>query len=133
MEKTGRKISVVVSLGSNSGDRHRSVKEAIRWLGEVLTDVHSSDIYETQPVGHVGNLYMNAVVAGNCCCEVASLEKMCKDYEVAHGRDEVARSHNLVPIDLDIVMAGGRVLRERDFRCSFFRKGYLEVMAFDTV
>lgn len=58
-------ISVVLSLGSNCGDRERSVGEAMTWLSGILGDYMESEIYETLPVGHSGANYMNAVVSGS--------------------------------------------------------------------
>lgn len=118
---------VVLSLGSNHGDRLGAVERAIDWLSELLTEFNASQIYETEPVGHSGTNYMNAVVKGVYDGSVEDLEKLCKEYEIAHGRDPESRKLNLVPVDIDIVIADGVVLRPRDFRCSFFKKGYVAI------
>lgn len=120
----GQRIKVVLSLGSNSGDRLKAVNEASVWLKGILLDFQCSAVYETPPLGHSGADYMNAVCAGLYCGDVAELERECKEYERRNGRDEVARAMNLVPIDVDIVISDGEILRPKDYRSKFFQIGY---------
>lgn len=122
-------VLVFLGVGSNCGQKECAVREAIAWLGNILLDACSSDVYETLPVGHAGDNYMNAVVAGYSKETVEQLNSRCKAYELAHGRDDEARRLNRVPIDIDIVVAGGNVLRKRDFSNCFFRKGYDEILS----
>ncbi|MFG6428015.1 2-amino-4-hydroxy-6-hydroxymethyldihydropteridine diphosphokinase [Lepagella muris] len=120
-------ISVVLSLGSNCGDRERSVGEAMTWLSGILGDYMESEIYETLPVGHSGANYMNAVVSGSYPGSLSDLEMACKEYERSCGRDEESRREKRVPVDVDIVMADGEILRSRDYACSFFQQGYRQL------
>ena len=120
-------LNVVLSLGSNCGDRESAVAEAAGWLSRMLDGFSCSDIYETRAIGHDGPDYMNAVVIGSTKLTLAELEASCKAYELSHGRDEQSRREKRVPVDIDIVMANSDVLRPRDFSCGFFRKGYLSL------
>lgn len=117
-------IEVVLSFGSNCGDRVVAVAAAMEWISTVLTGFSASDIYETLPVGHSGGNYMNAVASGTFHGKLSELERLCKDYELAHGRDAESRLRKLVPIDIDIVIASGVVIRPRDYTCTFFRQGF---------
>ena len=119
---------VVLSIGSNCGDRRQAVASAIEWLSGQLTGFLASDIYETPPVGHQGSDYMNDVVAGEIDIPVAALERNCKRYEVECGRDLVARLRGMVPIDLDIVLSGNNILRPEDFKREFFQIGYRSIL-----
>lgn len=114
----------VVSIGSNCGDRKESVAKAIDWLSGLLDEFKASQIYETPPVGHQGSDYMNAVVTGVSDMTPSLLERELKRYEVECGRDLYARIRNLVPIDLDIVIADGNVVRPEDYKRVFFQIGY---------
>lgn len=114
----------VFSIGSDFGDREETVREAIIWLRSILADCRCSDVYETPPVGHVGSNYVNAVVIGYSDRSIEELDRLCKEYEISHGRDNVARRNKIVPVDIDIVMANDEVLRPKDFKCNFFRIGY---------
>ena len=119
---------VVLSLGSNCGDRRKNVSEAMMWLEEhMLVESVCSEIYETRPVGHEGDNYLNAVMAGYCSCAIDELDTVCKEYEKGKGRDARSRKLNLVPVDIDVVIADGEILRQRDFKCSFFQKGYKKI------
>ena len=119
----------VFGLGSNCGDRVEQVSRAIAWLSGILSDMSVSDIYETPAYGHAGAPYMNAVVIGRYMGEdeYENLEQLCKEYERINGRDAEARKNNRVPIDIDIVMKGCRIIREADFSRSFFQKGYRQI------
>ena len=129
MKQKVQSLELVIGLGANCGDRRSGVAEAIEWLRKRLSAVRASRIYETPPYGHAGTPYMNAVVIG-IYTKIDSLddfERECKRYEIECGRDEFARSQNLVPIDIDIVMVGKEILRPADFNRSFFQIGYKQL------
>lgn len=118
---------VVVSIGSNFGDRKSMVGMAIDWLSKELSDFRSSRIYETPSEGHVGSNYMNAVCEGVTRMSRENLENLCKEYERCAGRDSECRAKGNVPIDLDIVIYDGEVVRPTDYRRSFFKIGFGEL------
>lgn len=129
MEQECQPLKVVIGLGANCGNRRKSVAKAIEWLRSMLSDTEASEIYETPPYGHAGAPYMNAVVIGihTRGDSLGDFECECKRYEIEYGRDELARSRNLVPIDIDIVMVGDEILRPADFSRSFFQIGYKQL------
>lgn len=150
MEQELHPLEIVIGLGANCGDRRKSVAEAIKWLKSMLRDAKASEIYETPAYGHAGSPYMNAVVIGtyptsdsfgDSKCALGHSEYLrnqfensleyfegeCKRYEIEHGRDDLSRKLNHVPIDIDIVMAGEKVLRQADFSRSFFQIGYQQL------
>lgn len=120
-------VSLVLSVGSNTGDRRNSVTSAVEWLKKILIDFNCSDIYETPCVKMTGSHYMNCVVRGKFHGELSLLDNKIKDYEKAMGRDEISRSQNLVPIDIDIVIAEGEILREWDYNQKFFQQGFMKL------
>lgn len=113
---------VVLSVGSNDETRADRVRCAIEWLCGILTSAVASHIYPTMPVRGAKGSYVNAVVRG-FTMDLPTLETQLKQYEIANGRDASARAAGRVPIDIDVVIAGGHVLRPRDFGCDFFRIG----------
>lgn len=122
---------VILGIGSNCGDRHGAVAEAIVWLSSVLDGFRASSIYSTPPFGHSGPHYMNAVVCGRWKGDVigvaGSLQSLCKDYECVRGRDDASRRERRVPVDIDIVWSGGCVLRPGDWERDYFTKGFKEL------
>ena len=121
------KTVVVLSLGSNCGNRNAQVSKAMTWLSSLLADVSSSPVYETPEAYGRGDLYMNAVVKGETPIPIEALNRLFKDYEYAHGRDCASRRKGEVPIDIDIVIAGDDILRPRDFNQQFFQIGYRQL------
>ncbi|MBD5172621.1 MAG: 2-amino-4-hydroxy-6-hydroxymethyldihydropteridine diphosphokinase [Bacteroidales bacterium] len=118
-------ISVVVSLGSNFGLREESVSNAIDFLRSLKEDdFEVSHIYETPDIHGLSHPYMNAVAFFSTSIALKDLSIIFKDYEILHGRTPEMRLKGLVPIDIDIVIVDGNIIRPKDFRCDFFRIGY---------
>lgn len=120
--------TVVISIGSNYGDKESQVKKAIEWLKGFLQEFKVSDIYTTPCAMHQGQDYLNAVVTGKSGLDIELLNTELKDYERAAGRDDECRRKGRVPIDIDIVMSDGKILKEWDFRQQFFKKGYQQLL-----
>lgn len=123
------RIEYYLSLGSNCGDREQSIGRAVEWLGGILDDIRVSEIYETKACPDKHGLcpaptYFNAVVRGSLHdSDAASLSSRLKQYERDCGRDEHSRSLGLVPIDIDVVEAGGEVVRPGDKDKEHYRLG----------
>lgn len=120
-------VEVVLSVGSNCGDRHLLVKDGLAWLKNCLSQAVASSIYTTGDCHGGPRDYYNAVVKGSTSLRIYELEKLCKEYEINHGRSSEARTHGDVPIDIDIVIYDGNVVRPKDFRQQFFQIGYQEI------
>lgn len=116
---------VFLSVGSNC--RRDNVRIACEWLGRELRSAHISSIYDTPAVnGGCGN-YANAVIRGITDKDFHTLNECLKKFETSLGRSPELKSAGIVPVDIDIVIYDGDVVREWDFRQSFFRIGFLEL------
>ena len=111
-----------LSIGSNYGDRVAMILVALKKLRDVSTYFLASALYETAAIGG-GEPYMNCVVRIECGMDVASLNYLCKCIELEAGRDAEARIKGLVPVDVDIVIAGTEIIRPRDAETSYFVRG----------
>lgn len=120
-------ISVVVSVGSNCGDRLQSVTRAIDWLKTVLIQVKVSDIYETPCATGGSAPYMNAVLQGFYQGTGIDFEDLLKEKEREFGRTDKCREKGEVPVDIDLVICDGTVYKEWDFRQKFFKIGYSQL------
>lgn len=118
---------VVLSVGSNCGSEN--VRTACEWLGKILDKPELSGLYQTPAVNGGMRDYVNAVVSGQTDLTVDALNARLKEYELMCGRDENSRRSGIVPVDIDIVIVDGKVIREWDFRQSFFRIGYSELFS----
>ncbi len=97
-----------LGLGSNEGDRLvalETARAALPALGVEVT--RSSSAYETAPQGQVTDQpdYLNACLEVETGLDPESLLDVCKEIELAMGRDEGVR-HGPRPIDLDVLLLG---------------------------
>ena len=96
-------------------------------IHEMLDDVTSSAIYSTPSVSMGDDsTYCNAVVSARSELSEAELSHRFKELEAQFGRRRDGDRHR-VELDLDIVVAGDRVVRPRDFGRRYFRIGYQEL------
>lgn len=115
---------VVLSIGSNLNEGHMMVEKAIHFLESRLSDLQASEIYKTDSVNLSGAIYFNCVVEGLFKGTPEELQTECKKFETLSGRNEEYSKRGIVPIDIDIVIADGKILREWDYHQKFFQKGY---------
>lgn len=120
---------VYIGLGSNTPDATKQMSDAIDWLMTQFDEVASSDVYSTPPLSGIGPDYLNAVATGLTAMSNDQLNLLLKDYERQAGRTPQSKISGQVPIDLDIVVWDGTVMREKDFSYDFFQRGYRQVIA----
>lgn len=120
-------VEVVIGIGSNCGDRQKNVSEAIEWLKSRLMQIRCSEIYETPCAVKGDSTYMNAVVKGYYQGTGFELDDLLKEKEREMGRDARCREEGKVPIDMDIVIMDGEVVKPWDYRQKFFRLGYSQL------
>lgn len=120
-------VSVVISIGSNCGDRKSNVALALHWLKSVLIQTNSSEIYETPCALQSGIPYMNAVIEGFYQSTGIELEDLLKSKEHEMGRTPRSREVGEVPIDMDIVILNGNIEKAWDYRQKFFQIGYSQI------
>lgn len=120
---------VILSVGSNCGDRQSQVSAGTEWLKRILSDVSISTIYSTGDCHGGPRDYYNAVVKGKTSIDSNALDNLCKEYEVSHGRTPESRRVGDVPIDIDIVVYDNEIVRPNDFRRDFFQIGYRQIHA----
>lgn len=110
---------VYLSLGSNLGDRQKNIARAIAMLRDRGVRVtQESSLYETEPVGvRDGGWFLNAAIEAKTELTPAELMQMLLEIERELGRE---RNTPPVPglkesrtIDLDILLFGSEVVRER--------------------
>jgi len=101
-------IEVYLGLGSNLGDRERNIAQALELLGKRGRVVAVSPLYETDPVGLTGPLFLNAVCLYQTELGPEALLSFIKGIEARLGRKQGLSSR---PIDIDILIYGDLVLK----------------------
>ena len=115
---------IVLCLGSNSGKRGYTIATVIESLSHRLRNFRCSHVYETPAVGGASGPYLNAVAEGDTTHSLEEVVALAKQMETDNGRDAAARSAGLVPIDIDVVIYDGEIVRRRDFDQHFFQIGW---------
>lgn len=119
--------AVVLSIGSNSVDREAQMTNCIAWLRGIATPTKLSSVYNSPASNGKDPDYLNAVAEITSALTHPELTKLLKDYERQCGRTPQSKALGSIPIDIDIVMWNGEVLRPKDFAQYYFAKGWNEI------
>ena len=105
---------VVLGLGSNLGDSRRIILDAIKALEEVLTELRSASLYETEPMYVTDQArFINTAVTGFYSASPGELLSCIHDIESRFGRDRSReRRWGERYLDIDILLFGDLVLKE---------------------
>ncbi len=98
-----------LGLGSNVGEREAHLRAAIELLRERGVGVTAvSSTYETEPVGEVLDQadFLNAAIRIRTDLEPEELLDLCKEIELARGRQLDAPRHGPRPLDVDLLLLG---------------------------
>lgn len=119
---------IVICIGSNTENAEKMVRQAIKWLGMVFSDIESSSVYPTSAEADaMPGQYYNAVVRAQSVLTRPEIRKLLKRYELDNGRTSESKSAGIIPIDLDLVFDGNAVLRPEEITCHYFARGYAEL------
>jgi 2-amino-4-hydroxy-6-hydroxymethyldihydropteridine diphosphokinase len=100
-----------LGLGSNRGDRLVHLREAVAFLQGCGRELKRSSVYETTPLGMPGaGLFLNMVLALESRMEPLELLAKCREHESSRGRDLENSHYRDRAIDVDILLAGERVI-----------------------
>lgn len=109
-----------LSLGTNLGDKHRNIAEAIKLIGELVGDVvRRSVLYDTAPWGFSSaNRFVNAAVCVETRLSPRRLLETTQLIERRMGRTEKSAAgvyHDRL-IDIDILLYGRERIAEPDLK-----------------
>lgn len=121
--------SLVLSIGSNNPDRERQMKSAIEWLRKQFESVRISDVYEADAENGIDGPYLNAVMSANTTLPLDAAVNLTKQWETLCGRTPVSKIKGEIPIDIDIVIWNGEIIRQAEFGCPYFKKGYDKLLS----
>lgn len=125
---TPTETPVVIGIGSNAPDREHQVKQAITRLRDLLNNVTASEIYETLSVSPKDQSpFLNAVAGATTSLSRQALIEKLKQFEAEAGRLDA--EPGIVPLDLDLVIFNGQIVRDRDFEQPYFNIGYRQLLA----
>ena len=101
---------VYLGLGSNIGDRQDNLGRALNYLSQKLQVARVSSMYDTAPLGNVGQpRFLNLVCQVYTRLAPTALLVLAKGIESKLGR-AVSKSDAPRPIDIDILFYGDQVI-----------------------
>lgn len=105
-------VPVAIALGSNLGDRERTLKDAVAALREHLTSLRVSTFYDTEAVG-VGSQprFLNAAVMGRTALTARDLLDTLLNIERRFGRERPSPGAPRT-LDLDLILYGDLTINE---------------------
>lgn len=104
---------VVLSMGSNIGDREENINRAFGLLKDTkaISSTVISSFYETEPVGKFEQpWFLNVAVTGNTNLSLYNFIEICKSIEYAIGRKK-RKKWDAREIDIDILLFGDKIFK----------------------
>lgn len=116
LNKKVKKNKVILSLGSNMGDRIAFLNLAVNELFQqkVIENVYISSVYETEPYGVKDqNWFLNIALSAFSDLQPEELLSAVKSVEKLLGRQQRERWHER-EIDIDILFFGTEIVASHD-------------------
>ncbi|MDH4242054.1 MAG: 2-amino-4-hydroxy-6-hydroxymethyldihydropteridine diphosphokinase, partial [Phycisphaerae bacterium] len=105
-----------IGLGSNLGEREKSIQNAVKMLAEAesIEVVRVSEIIETAPLGQANQpKYLNAVAETTTTLSAEDFHKKLADVEESLGRKKKEKWASRI-IDLDLLLFGADIINHPD-------------------
>ena len=122
---------ILLSLGSNlepEAEARRVLESACAELSALLTEAVASSLYATPAEGlHAHGTYVNCVMRARTAFDEAALETAFKQMEARYGRTPADKLTGRVPLDVDLVQWGERIVRPKNWQMNFMRRGLEEL------
>lgn len=117
----------VICVGSNIDRKCEIVAGIIGELGGILNDFENSDLYVSDDDSGLGLPYANAVCCGYFDGTLPELTRLAARREKDFGRTARSKPSGVMPLDIDIVVFGDKILNDTQFNKSYFLKGYKQL------
>ena len=126
-KETGQHKEAVLLLGSNAGESRAVIEAAMRAVTERMGAAVFSEVYESEDATGRGPAYLNVVARVETAMDADSLRDESKELERRAGRKAGDKAAGRVPLDVDVVIYDGAVLRPADFAAAHFRRGFAQL------
>ncbi len=100
-----------ISIGSNI-DKEVNVTSSLRALERAFGRLQISSIYETEPVGFVGDSFYNLVVRFESELSAKEVAKQLRQIELEHGRTRESQKFSARTLDLDLILYGDQIISD---------------------
>ena len=100
-----------ISVGSNI-EKERNIPSSLKALAKAFGDIAISSIYETEPVGFVGDSFYNLVVRFESTLSAKEVAKQLRQIELDHGRTRESQKFSARTLDLDLILYGDQIISD---------------------
>lgn len=100
-----------ISIGSNI-DKEIQIPSSLKALQALFGELVVSSIYESAPVGFVGDSFHNLVVQFSSALSAKDVAKQLKQIELDHGRSRESQKFSARTLDLDLILYGDQIISE---------------------
>ncbi len=108
---------VFISLGSNLGDRKKTLERSLERLGSVFNLKAVSSLFESEPWGYrEQDNFLNAVIEIETTVVPRKLLSLLKGVERDFGRDNTGLRWGPRTLDLDILLYNSDIIDEEDLK-----------------
>ncbi|MDO4320164.1 MAG: 2-amino-4-hydroxy-6-hydroxymethyldihydropteridine diphosphokinase [Bacteroidales bacterium] len=114
----------VICLGSNTPDASLRIALALDGLRRSADVLQTSDAYVNDDDTGRGAPYTNLVAECDTTCTLEDMCDIITRLETEGGRTADSKATAVMPIDIDIVIWDGDILRPYDYTRPYFTRGY---------
>lgn len=109
----------IACIGSNDPDCANLIEKAVEFLIENCL----CKIIESSPVYHCeDSMYGNKIINFKSTYTIDQLIREIKSFEAVCGRNPEKKKAGIIPIDIDILVADGKILRN-DYHTPYVQQG----------
>ncbi|MGR9117636.1 MAG: 2-amino-4-hydroxy-6-hydroxymethyldihydropteridine diphosphokinase [Gammaproteobacteria bacterium] len=100
-----------ISIGSNI-NKEANIPSSLKALTQAFGQLQLSSIYETEPVGFIGDSFYNLIVRFESSLSAKEVAKQLKQIEIDHGRTQESQKFSARTLDLDLILYGDQVISD---------------------
>lgn len=100
-----------ISIGSNI-DKDIHIPSSLKALELAFGALEISSVYETEPVGFVGDSFYNLIACFESDLSAKDIAKTLRQIELDHGRTRESQKFSARTLDLDLILYGDQVIND---------------------
>ena len=106
-------ISVYIGIGSNI-DKRKNIEGSLNDLKSSFGEIKISPIYQSKPIGMIGDDFYNLVVKIRTSLGIEDLELKLREIEYRFGRKRNQPPHTSRTLDIDLLLFGNIISKEHN-------------------
>ncbi|MCQ8106141.1 2-amino-4-hydroxy-6-hydroxymethyldihydropteridine diphosphokinase [Methylomonas sp. SURF-2] len=100
-----------ISIGSNI-DKEVNIPSSLKALEQAFGTLECSSLFETEPVGFIGDSFYNLIVRFESSLGAKEIAKLLRQIELDHGRARESQKFSARTLDLDLILFGDQIIND---------------------